>query len=207
MEVTRRLNNSYQKLYRNRHLFAGDLNLDDAEYRLMDLFIALYDWDKNHKETYQTVKATDRQIAKILSWSASKVCRTRNKLLKKGLIELIKRCVYKIVYLPYGDIAELKQQISPLQHNIATMKQKVAPMQQVSGYSNQNSIVSYKDKYSFIRNEGEYKEINKIVVNTGNLIENRWFNEDDKIQKLVRQHQYLAQLMLDYEIKNDLIPI
>ncbi|MCH7733048.1 MAG: hypothetical protein IIB44_11180, partial [Candidatus Marinimicrobia bacterium] len=97
MKLLRRLNKSWQKVQRDRHIRAQDLSLTDPEYRLWDLLLATYDWDKTHTETYGCVETTDRELAEILRWSASKVCRTRNTLTKKGLVNLTQSGLYNLL--------------------------------------------------------------------------------------------------------------
>ena len=160
MQISRRLNNTYQRVYRNRHLIAKDLKLNDREYRLWDLYIAIYDWDKKHTETFQTIQATDLMLAEVLSWSPSKVCRVRNLLLKKGTIKPIGRSSYTVVLLPQkeNDIAGLQNSVAEMQDEIAPVQEKVAEVQQIQGYSTPNTIVSYKDKYR-INTEEEYVRV------------------------------------------------
>jgi hypothetical protein len=149
MSLQRRLNNTYQKLYRNRHVIAKQLKLSDPEYRLWDLYLALYDWDIKHTETFQTVEAPDRDIAKLLDWSASKVCRSRNKLIQKGIIRSKTRTVHEVVLIPSKetDVSSLQHQTAPVKQALAGVQQESAVKQQTTGKSNQSSIVSYKDKY------------------------------------------------------------
>lgn len=142
MSLQRRLNNTYQQLYRNRHVIAQKLKLSDQEYRLWDFYLATYDWDKNHSQTYECVEASDRDVASFLRWSPSKVCRARKKLTNKGVIAFKSRSLYKVLLIP-----NKKTDISLLQLQNASVKQKNAEMKQRTGETSQSSIVSYKDKY------------------------------------------------------------
>lgn len=150
MSLIRRLNRTYQKVYRDRHLLAQGLSLTDPEYRLWDLFKALEDWDKNHSETYQKVLATDRELVKVLPssyWSPSKVCRVRKSLITKGFIDQTGTSEYKVI------------EMSLVQQRISQVKQKIAPVQQKQTYNGNSSLVSYKDKYSLVRSNKEYEEL------------------------------------------------
>lgn len=210
MNILRRLNNTYQKVYRNRHLIAKGLVLDDPEYRLWDLYIALYDWDKSHSETFQTVEATDLVLKEILDWSISKVCRVRNRLLKKGAIKPVGRSIYTVSLLPQkeNDIASLKNNVAQMQNEIAPMQEKIAEKQQFQGYLDSNTIVSYKGKYR-INTVDEYNDIkNKVDELSKNIDEkNCWLSDKPEERTLVDEQQRLAGLMLNYEIENDLLPI
>ena len=177
--LLRRLNHTWQKLSRDRHLVALYFQLDDAEYRLCDFYHAACIWDKKYEETYGTVDFPDRDVAEILSWSPSKVCRTRNKLISKGVINLRKSGIYSVIpssKLPDNlntlveKTAWVQNLVSSMQQNVAPPKQSVAPVQQTQGYSNDFSIVSYKDKHSLtypkrvlikqeVRTEEEYQQI------------------------------------------------
>ncbi len=141
--IERRLNTTYQKVKRNRHVIAKEMEFTDQEFRLFDLCLALYDWDKKHTETYMTVEATDYDISNILHWSPSKVCRTRNSLIKKGVLSKIGDGWYRVLV---SDIAEVQSANSGMQFNDARVQQNNASMQQDSGKSSGNTIVSYKDK-------------------------------------------------------------
>lgn len=172
MTLQRRLNNTYQKLYRNRHVIAQRLELSDQEYRLWDLYLALYDWDKGHTETFQTIDASDRVIANLLNWSPSKVCRQRNKLINKGVIKNEARSVHKVTLIPNKetDVASLQLQTAPV-------KQKIAGMKQSTGITSQNSIVSYKDKY----------------INRGKrVIEKQRVRSDEEYQRIYQENESIG---------------
>lgn len=186
---------------------AKELALNDAEFRLWELYLALYDWDKKHTETYLTVEATDRQISEVLMWSAPKVCRTRNQLLAKRLISQIKTSVVKVLLIPHKDIefASLQEKVAEMKYHNSQVKQKIAPVKRLSGSFNQNSLVSYKDKYRFIKDNKQYQEIESLTNELGDYIGDRWFEEETR--EVVNEHQRLAGLMLEYEIENNLLPI
>lgn len=210
MQISRRLNNTYQRVYRNRHLIAKNLKLNDREYRLWDLYIAIYDWDKGHIETYQTVQATDLMLSEVLGWSPSKVCRVRNLLLEKGSIKSTARSTYSIVLLPQkeNNIAELKDDTAKMQDDIAPVQEKVAEVQQIQSYPTPNTTVSYKDKYR-ISTEEEYVRV-KIRVDQLNKqidVMHCWLSDKPEEKVLVDEQQRLAGEMLIYEIDNDLLPI
>lgn len=153
--MQRRLNDSYQKVYRNRHIKARGLSLTDPEYRLWDLFTAVYDWDKTHTQSFGTIETTDRELAEVLKWSASKVCRNRVSLIKKGLIEQTSIGVYKLLLEKLS--APLEQEVAQAKQEIAPTQQEVADLQQKQAYTADNSLVSYKDKYRLERSIKEYE--------------------------------------------------
>ena len=201
-KLLRRLNHTWQKVRRDRHLAALYFQLDDPEYRLYDLYFAAYGWDKTYKETYGTVEFPDREIGNILSWSPAKVCRTRNRLLKKGIISVRNENenIYKILPPPSlpdnltaleEKIAWMQKLISPLQQAGASPKQDVAPVQQTQGYSGDSSIVSYKDQYSLVypkkllikqevRTEEEYQQMYQENPNFPIPEDMRWIDENLK---------------------------
>ena len=153
MNLKRRLNKTYQKVYRDRHVKAKELALTDQEYRLWDLLLALYDWDRNHQETYGTIEATEAQLAELLNCSDSKVCRVRAKLTKKGLVTMVAESVYQVASLQ-DDPALMKQQFSE-------MKQPVADLQEKQSSEDVSSLVSYKDKYRLLRSDEEYEKLHE----------------------------------------------
>lgn len=210
MNILRRLNNTYQRVYRNRHLVAKQLILKDSEYRLWDLYLAIYDWDKKHKETYQTVETTDSILADILDWSSSKVCRVRNGLIEKGAIKEKARSFYEVVLLPSSknDVAKLQDDNANLHNEIAKTQENIAEMQSNQDKTDQSTIVSYKGKYS-ISTEEEYISIKLKVDELSKQIDeiNCWLSNRPEEKALVDEQQQLSNLMLNYEIENDLLPI
>lgn len=163
--ISRRLN-GWQKINRQRHVIAKQLKLINAEYRLWDLLIALYDWDKTHLETYGTIEITDRQLADLLGWSAPTVCRTRNTLLKKGLIEKIQQGIYgvntSIVHNPNASVKQI----------LSSTTEGNASMQQDQGYSNDFSFVSSKVNSASSNTEDRYESLTSDDIN--------WINENLK---------------------------
>lgn len=210
MNILRRLNNTYQKVYRNRHLVAKQLNLKDSEYRLWDLCLAVYDWDKKHEETYQTVETTDSILADILNWSSSKVCRVRNRLIVKGAIKEKARSFYEVVLLPSSnnDIAKLHDDNANLHNEIAETQENIAELQSNQDETDKTTIVSYKGKYS-ISTEEEYISVKLKVDELSKQIDeiNCWLSNKPEEKTLVNEQQRLAGLMLTYEIDNNLLPI
>lgn len=179
MKPVKRLNDTYQRLYRNRHLIAKKCGMDDSEYRLWDLYLAIYDWDKTHAATFETFTATDANIAEILGWSTSKVCRARHELLGKKVIEIVERSVYRVKLLPVkeNEIANLQGKNAELQGKIAHMQQDFSPVQQNQGSELVNSIVSSKGKYKDYYLQDDYLRRLK------NLIGDQWLNPDSRIKK------------------------
>jgi len=160
MALLRKLNKTYQKVFRDRHIRARKLSLTDSEYRLWDLCVAVYDWDKKHTQTFGTLETTDRELASILGWSASKACRKRNSLIRKGLIEKTEIGTYKVV--PVGaETALLHQGVAQTQQEIAPTQEKGADLQQKQTQTADSSLVSYKDKYRLVRSDREYNRLSK----------------------------------------------
>jgi len=210
MNLQRRLNNTYQKLYRHRHIIAKKLKLSDPEYRLWDLYLALYDWDTKHTETFQTVEAPDRDIAKLLDWSASKVCRNRNKLISKGIIKSKTRTVHEVILIPSKetDVSSLQHQNAPVKQTFAGVQQKSAEKQQSTGKTDQNTIVSYKDKYigeskrvvikQEVRSDKEYQRIYQ-----GGDFQN--LTPDD--MKWIDENLSEIKVIEDNKMENDIVDI
>lgn len=205
MKLLRRITNqSWQKVKRNRHLVAIHLELDDAQYRLWDLLVALYDWDRKHEETYGCVECTDREIAKILSWSPAKVCRARNELLKKKVIRK-PGDLYSILPFPELDdetlnkfkkVARVHGSVSPLKPHVSPPIKELAPLQQNQGYLDKSSLVSYKDESSNgypkkvlikqeSRTEEEYKRIKEEMGPSSLEIDDMKWIDDNLVEKKV----------------------
>lgn len=216
--LLRRLNHTWQKVHRDRHLAALYFQLSDPEYRLCDFYSAACVWDKKYVETYGTVEFTDRDVANILSWSPAKVCRTRKNLIERRIIRLNESGAYVVIPPPTlpksletlkEKVAWMQGLVSPTQHDVALPKQVVAPVQQTQGYSADSSIVPYKNKNSFfypktalnkqkVRKENEYQRMyqndpdRKTPVDTRGVIMKRDLPTDGKAQ-------YLAELLNDTE--------
>lgn len=211
MNISNRLNNSWQRIYRNRQLVAKQLGLSDQEYRLWDLYIAVNGWDKRYEESYQAVHATDKQIADILGWSSSKVCRTRSGLVKKGVIRERERSVQEMLLLPgkLDDIAQLQNKDANLHEQIAEVKNEIADSQPIQGKNNNDSLVSYNGMYFPIKTKERYEEVKSTVDNLTKQIDEvkGWLSDDPKMIAMVNEQQRLAGMMLEYEIEHDLLPI
>ena len=211
MSISNRLNNSWQRIYRNRQLVAKKLGLSDQEYRLWDLYIAVNGWDKRYEESYQAVHATDKQIAGILGWSQSKVCRTRSGLVKKGVIRERARSIQEMLLLPgkLDDIAQLQNKDASMHEEISDLEDKNANLQPIQGKNDNDSLVSYNGLYFAIKTRERYGEVKNMVDNLTKQIDEvkGWLSEDPKMKAMVNEQQRLAGLMLDYEIENDLLPI
>lgn len=146
LHIERRLLNTKarQRLFKNRHLHARELRLDDAEFRLLDLYGAVISWDKvNYPDQYESVKATDQQIGEILMWSYSKVCRVKNKLIKKGLVRKDGNADYKVlrIFDKEMPIADMQENVANSQKEIATMQKKCC---RFARDSRPNSIYFFK---------------------------------------------------------------
>lgn len=212
MNITRRLaNKSWQKLYRNRHLTAKKLNLSDQEFRLWDLYGAVSGWDKKYEEIFQAVHATDEEIAGILGWSSSKTCRTRNGLIKKGVMKERTRGVYEILLIPSPDSehAKMQDKNASTHVEIAEVKEVNADLQPIQGKNDDSPIFSSRGVYTSLRTREEYEDIKNIVDDLSNGITEAdgWLSNDPKMKAMVDEQQRLAGLMLMYEIENDLLPI
>ena len=213
LHIERRLTNpkGRQILYRNRHLCARALKLDDAEYRLLDLYGSLIVWDKdNYPEQYGSVQASDKQIGDILDWDTSKVCRAKKRLIKKKLVRMDGIADYKILLIfdKEIDVENLQNTIAQKQNNVAEVKSNNANLQTIPGKKTDSVICSYKLRYVSLKSRDEYIDVKKQVDDLTNKIteSDGWFSEDPKMKALVEKQQYLANLMLEYEIDNDLIP-
>lgn len=213
MNILRRLANpkAYQRLYRNRHLTAKSFNLNDQEYRLWDLYGAVCGWDKRYNDIFQAVHATDEEIADILGWSSSKTCRTRNGLMKKGIVKERTRGIYEILLIPSLDSepAKLQDEIADSQAEVAATKEKNADLQPIQGQNDNSSLYSSKGVYTSLRTREEYDDVKKRVDNLTNRIDkiDGWLSDDPAIKAMVDEQQCLAEAMLMYEIENDLLPI
>lgn len=156
-DLKRKLNKSFQKLFRNRHIKAKELDLSDQEYRLWDLLLALYDWDQTHTETFGTVEATQLQLAELLNCSDPKVCRLIRSLIKKGLIKKIEESVYQVT--------DLQNSSSFLQEESSVSQDLVADLKEKQGYDSNSPLVSFKDNTSFVRSNKEYEELQRQFPN------------------------------------------
>jgi len=213
MKILRRLVNpkAYQRLYRNRHLTAKSFDLNDQEYRLWDLYGAVSGWDRRYDEIFQAVDATDEAIANILGWSSSKTCRTRNGLMRKGLVKERTRGVYEILIIPSPDSepAKMQDQIASTHKEDAGVNEENAVVQPIQGKNDNSPLYSSKRFYASLRTREEYENIKNRVNDLTNKIEKigGWLSKDPAIKALVDEQQRLANMMLMYEIENDLLPI
>lgn len=210
--IERRLKNTRarQRLYKNRHLHARELKLDDAEFRLLDLYGAVINWDKvNYPDQFETVKASDQQIGDILVWSNSKVCRVKNKLIKKGLVRKDGNADYKVlrIFDKETPVANMQENIAPVQEKVAPMQENIADLQEIQGKMDSFPLSSSKYQY-VIKNKEEYEETKNKVEALSNKIDelHGWLSNDPKLRSMVNEQQRLANAMLMYEIDNDLLP-
>jgi hypothetical protein len=175
MKIERRLKrlNGYQKIGRNRHLLASFLKFTDSEYRLLDFYIAFYDWDKTHTETYGCAEITDKDAGVFLNWSTAKVCRTRNELLQKGLITLVDKGTYKITFLQepqfFKDASTGKTIVASVKSQLSNMEKEFAPMQGKGGYEPENPLGSFKVNLVSLRSDKEYEDIWKGMSKPNNF--------------------------------------
>lgn len=201
---SKRLNDTYQKVFRNRHVIAKNESLTDQEYRLWDLYVALYDWDKKHSH-YGCVVDTDKHIAEMLNWSEAKVCRTRKKLIIKGVVSSIERSVIKVWPIP----GYIEKWIAPMKPDFSKPQEENDNFERISfgddRNQDQNSIIydfPIKDKYSFICYFDEYldckKELEKISKITSLAVDARSRNQP-KMRQLIELKEKYEELIKNYE--------
>lgn len=181
-KLVRKLGTSYQNLKRNRHIFATSLKLGDAEYRLFDLLSALSGWDKKYSDSFMLVEATDEDLAGILNWSDSKVCRTRNSLKAKGVIKKIEDSIHMILVLEEvaSNTASVQEKVAGLQDKTALVKQEDADLQENRAENNNSSLVSSSGN-SVIRTDKEYQEIlDSGQFPTMTIEDMKWIDENVK---------------------------
>lgn len=163
------INTRFQMVPRSRHLIARVLDLDDKEYRLWDLFSALTPYDYSKKEVVPYVETTDLQLSQIMGdkkWTRSVICKTRQELEAKNVIQKLKNSSYRILVLMDRDIpAFLHDEVVKLKEEIANMQYEPEVKTKVSNTSNKSSNLSIPDKDitlpSRIRNQFEYEEIQR----------------------------------------------
>ncbi len=184
MPLKNQIKHTFQKVYRDRHLLAKSLNITDAEYRLWDLYIAGCDWDPSHIENYQTLQATDSEISKILGdkWEDTKVCRTRNKLLKKGILNRIEgtRSRYFVNLMSIDDNAKIQAKVGPVQEDDGKL-------QAIADLTSPNPLGSFKDKYI-----GIYKDIIKAEKDVHDLIVKPDSTNNPNIRWLIQEQKRLS---------------
>lgn len=195
MPLCNQIKHTFQKVYRDRHLLAKSLNITDAEYRLWDLYIAGCDWDSKHIENYQTLQATDSEISKILGgkWEDTKVCRTRNKLLKKGILSRIEgtRSRYYVKLMSIDDNAKI-------QDNVVPMQEDNGEMQSVADQPNQTALGSFKDKYKDVYDNllKQEQEISTLISQLDISVKG-----DPKYEKLYVEQKRLNDQIEYYEYR------
>lgn len=154
-EKLRRKLRGWLKVSRERHLVAQKYHLSDGEFRLLELYRDLTDWDARHEDTFQTFYATDSDVAQLCNCSQSTVCRRRSQLVAKALIKKLECGRFRVIDCleedKYSEALEIfgkdptadkpdaqkKFQLS-LKHN------DIAPVQAYRGYNEQTSLVSFK---------------------------------------------------------------
>lgn len=175
MKLEKRLNNSYRKVYRNRHIVALNLKLTDKEFRLLEFLSDIADWDESHTDTFETVVFTSREIAPVLNWSFTVVSKTTNKLLEKKLLEKKGRSHYLV-----HQLSESKENVSLTKLNVSLPTQIVSPKKQIRSQEDRSSIVSYKDSvYQPIRTDEEYQRIiDSGQFPTMDISDMKWIDEN-----------------------------
>jgi len=159
-KISRQINNSYQRIHRNRHALALKYKLNAQEYRLWDLLFAVEDWDKKHIDTYHTIKATGEELATFLGGcNPSTVSRTINGLIDKGFVEQVGRSTYKLLVRPDTKDAGLQESPARLQTKIARTPGKIAPTQENQPRDYNIPLVSYKDNSRLVDEEEQYGNI------------------------------------------------
>jgi len=161
------------KLYvsRDRHLRAKEQRLSDREFRLLEIFRDLSDWDSRHTETYLTFEAQNVDIATLLGWSVSKVSRVRELLISKNLIKV--NNVGLFVVSDFSGNADLTaEQIflgessgrvsnANLQRENVVVQKQIASVQQNRSYNSKNTLVSFNGDFSSLRPCDRYLELEK----------------------------------------------
>lgn len=142
MRILRKLNGSYQRISRDRHLIARQLGLSDPEYRLWDLLVASYGWDNRYEDSYERVEATSRDIAFVLNWSHSKVSRVMNQLKEKEFVRVFKQGVYEVLVIP-----ERGKSSSNTEYKELLLKSLGAGVNRNHGYSIDSSLFSSSGSY------------------------------------------------------------
>jgi DNA-directed RNA polymerase specialized sigma subunit len=203
---SKRLNNSFQKTFRNRHLIAVERKLNDQEYRLWDLYIALYDWDTRH-EHFGCVVDTDLHIAEMINWSESKVCRYRNSLVEKGMVKMDERSVVKVWPIPGYDESRLNKnnpKLSTLEDQPLKTEFESFTTEPVR---TQNSILSNfpnKDITSkFNINIEEYRELKDEYDNNEFFIGiDNGRDDEEEIIKMIKRNEELRPILEKFELEN-----
>lgn len=164
------------KLYvqRDRHLQALKAGLDDREFRLLEIYRDLIDWDPSHIETHMTFDVLDVNVAPLLGWSPSKVSRVRRLLEQKNVIarneeglgiiadQTDATLVAKEIFL---DMSPVQDKIAFPQEQVAPMHKGIAPVQSNRGYKPPSPLVSFKgdsvsllpcDRYLKLERSGQF---------------------------------------------------
>jgi len=158
--------NGYQRHNKNRHLIAKELRLSDAQFRLWDFLGALCGWDNKYEHLYRKVQITQKEVATVLDWDESKVSRTSNSLIKRGLIERLDRSEYTVKVLAEKgsededneQIAKIQEKLAKSQKPLAEIQNNLANPQGKQGYLNNSSLVSFKSNCP-LRPDNKYLEI------------------------------------------------
>lgn len=168
----RRKLRGWQKVSRERHLIAEKSNLSDGEFRLLELYRDLTDWDVKHIETYKSFSLLDVEVAELLKCDTSTVCRRRKALLSKGLISEKEDGSYEVVdntqQDDFSDIAEVFLGSARTQTNNAHMQSDIAPLHKENapvhtdrGYTTDSPLVSFKSDFVSLLPCDKYLELEK----------------------------------------------
>lgn len=171
-EKLRKRLRGWQKIPRERHLIAEKHNLTDGEFRLLELYRDLTDWDDRHIDTYKTFFATDADIAELLNCNPSTISRRRGSLLSKSLIKVTKDKRYEIVddsesntyseaIKVFGENARKKEQDAEKHNPIALEHEECAPTQENRGQSTELPLVSFKGDFVSLVPCDRYLELEK----------------------------------------------
>lgn len=225
----------YHKHFKGRFLLLQNKVLTQEEYLLWDFsFSVLADWDKEHRpDSYGTFNHTFKEIGRLLACSTSKVSRNSKKLFKTELWSYtddertrirVKGFDIREKLTNTKEIINLQEYIAKLKVDFAEPQREVAEMQETAPKGNQVSQLqtiaklqshSSKEALGFpckvqsiiLKCEEEYKNVVRQVEELGKKLQGKWFDPNPEIQALVKKHEQLACLMLDYEIEHDLLPI
>ncbi|MEK7095639.1 MAG: hypothetical protein AAB917_03190 [Patescibacteria group bacterium] len=166
----------WQPMDRDRFLHSRRLRLNDYEFLIWEAYSAFSDWNKKHIEDCGTFEVTDLETASVLGWSSAKTCRTRNSILKKGLITKIDLRRYRVHDLK--EVASVNFESAPVQEDVAVAQEKIASVQVERGYFSSPSLVSYKNVFvSCLKVEYEaiVKELKFLYTDASDL---EWIDSD-----------------------------
>jgi len=119
---------------------------EDSEYRLLDVFVNIADWDKKHINTFGTTGESLRDIQKhyLPNWSLGKLSQTTNKLIKKG--DITKRLERRIEIKNFwrfvsSNVQKVEQSVQADEQNVQQNEQPVQPDEQPKNIENHDVLI------------------------------------------------------------------